>query len=175
MSDWRVIDDKSVADPRLARAVDEFESLDNPLGRAATRWLREEAVANDGSTRTYALTRGAKLDGFFALSAAEVLLTRQEVADLNLPTRVRQPAILVAWIARAKDAPGAGATLLEAAYGKGRRIAEDLGAVALVVDPGDDAVAGYWMELGFRPSRPRWEQAPPRLWVPLRLAQRSDE
>ena len=73
----------------------------------------------------------------------------------------------MAWIARHRDDPGIGDTLLETAFGFARHSARTLGAAAFAVDPGDDAVAEYWRRLGFRDSRPRWEGAPTRLWLPL--------
>lgn len=170
MSRWAIVTPVSLAeDDELARAVEAFVPVDRELGVEAGTWLREDAAANDGSTKTYVLLSDGRAEGFVALCASEVRLTRAAVADLGLPARVRQPAILLAWIARHQEAPGVGELLLRAAFDMGRAVARDVGAVALVVDPGDDGVAEYWRGLGFRDSRPRWEGAELRLWMPLQV------
>jgi hypothetical protein len=172
---WRLLTpDALAADTQFAEQVKEFRSVDRPLGRAATRWLSEEAADNDGSTKTYCLLGSDRLEGFFALCAGEVRLNREDVSTLSVPIRVRQPAIVLAWIARHRETPGAGAVLLETAFGLARDVARDIGAVAFVLDPGDDDIAAKWVARGFRESLPRWEGAQRRLWLPLNLRQEDD-
>lgn len=166
-SEWLLVDAAIWADPGRRSAIEAFRSLPTPMGEEAARWLREEAVANDGSTRTYALFGESGVEGFVALCASEVLLQRREVRELGLPERSRQPAILLAWIARAEDSTVTGGELLETAFGIARRAAREVGAAAFVLDPGDEHVAHLWRERGFRESRPRWADAPRRLWAPL--------
>lgn len=176
MPEWRRLNRSALdADERLAAAVDSFVSIDTPLGHRAADWLEHDAVANDGSTRTYAALEGVRLSGYFALSAGEVRLRLRDVARLSLPPRSIQPAILLTWIARHRDARGFGPTLLVAAYGKARLVSQDVGAGVLAVDPGDEAVARYWRSVGFRSSQPRRPDAPPRLWARLHLAQEPAE
>jgi hypothetical protein len=170
--DWRLLTPDALADdPQFAEQVKEFRSVDRPLGRAAARWLREDAADNDGSTKTYCLLGDDRLEGFFALCAGEVRLARRDVADLDVSIRARQPAIVLAWIARHRDATEAGAVLLETAFGLARGVAQDIGAIAFVLDPGDDDIAARWADRGFRESLPRWDGAPRRLWLPLNLDQ----
>ncbi len=170
--DWRSLTPSSITcDPELRRLVEEFTPIERPLGHRAARWLREEAAENDGSTKTYCLAEEGRLAGFFSICAGEVRLSRKQVAELNVPIRARQPAITMPWIARHRDATGVGPVLLETAYGLARRVARDIGALAFVLDPGDDELTEYWKGLGFRESLPRWDSAPLRLWVPLVLTQ----
>jgi hypothetical protein len=168
---WRLIDGSTLEDwPGLIDALQRFRSIDTEVGREATRWLAEEALANDGSTKTYGLFEEDALLGFFSICAGEVLLTRRDARDLSVPERVRQPAVVLAWIARSRAAPGVGGLLLESAYGLARRVSREIGAVALVLDPGDETLADLWRDRGFRDSRPRFEGARTRLWAPLQLA-----
>jgi hypothetical protein len=167
MLEWLLVDEDLWRDAGRQAAITAFRSIDTPMGEEAARWLREDAVANDGSTRTYALFGEQGVEGFFALAATEVLLGRGEVDALGYPARVRQPAVLLAWIARAADSSVSGDELLETAFGIARRAARDIGAIAFVLDPGDEHVAELWRRRGFRDSRPRWEGARTRLWAPL--------
>ncbi|HEV2813743.1 MAG TPA: hypothetical protein VGW10_10875 [Solirubrobacteraceae bacterium] len=157
----------AAARPDLAKAVAEFVSLDVPLGVEAARWLREEALVNDGSTRTWLLVGEERIEGYFALCAGQVDLTATDVATLGLPSgRHRLPAIVLAWIARHRDTAVSGGALIEIAYGIAQRVSQQIGAVAFALDPGDDAVARVWRgePYGFRPAG-----SGNRLWIPLSL------
>lgn len=151
--------------PDVVEAVERFASLDVPLGDEAARWLREDALANDGSTRTRLLVAPQRVEGYVALCAGQVMLEARDVASLELPAgRSTQPAILLAWIARHRDSNVSGTDLMDVAFAIARRVSRDVGAVAFCVDPGDEAVARVWRAApyGFRPAKKG-----SRLWVPL--------
>jgi hypothetical protein len=150
----------------VEEAVAAFASIDTPAGEDAARWLRDDALHNDGSTRTRLLMNEGRVAGFFALCAAEVRLRADEVEVLGLPPgRHPLPAILLAWIARHRDGGVTGYELMRMAFGIARRVRTEIGAVAFVLDPRDVAVAGLWRAppYGFRPS----SGGSRRLWLPL--------
>src|SRR5690242_19335304 len=60
----------------LLNAVSEFESLPNEAGREAAKWLRERALDEYGSSVTYLMLLHGRVEAFYALSSAEVLLGR---------------------------------------------------------------------------------------------------
>lgn len=170
MSEWMVWDPATAAArPDVAAAVAAFVSLDTPLGTKAAAWLREDALANDGSTRTRLLVSRDRVEGYFALAAGQVDVDATAVQTMRLPAgRQRLPAIVLAWIARHRDSDITGMELIDVAYGIARRVRRDIGAVAMTLDPGDDAVARVWRgdPYGFRPARKGR-----RLWVPLSPAE----
>ncbi len=164
--EW-IIWDASTAAARtdIVAAVEAFESIGTPAGNDAARWLRVDALANDGSTRTWLLLAEGRVEGYVALCAGQVDLAATDVAALGLPPgRPRLPAILLAWIARHRQSSVSGKELIDIAYGIAQRVSRQIGAVAFALDPGDDAVAEIWRAepYGFRTaSRGK------RLWLPI--------
>ena len=164
--EWIIWDDVTAQTrPDVAEAVAGFVSVETPLGERAGRWLREQALANDGSTRTRLLVSPGRIEGYIALCAGQVLLDATDVEALGLPAgRHPLPAIVLAWIARHRDGEVPGRELMDIAYAIARRVRGEVGAVALALDPGDDTIIELWRgpPYGFRPSA-RGD----RLWVPL--------
>lgn len=165
--EWVIWDARAAAErPELVAAVAEFASLDTAAGAAASAWLREEALRNDGSTRTRLLLDGQRVEAYFALCAGQVRLARAEVESLDLPPhRLLLPAIVLAWIARHEHSSVRGLEVMQIAFAIAQRVSREIGAVAFVLDPRDDAVGRLWREppYAFRPS----SGGSDRLWIPL--------
>jgi hypothetical protein len=158
----------------VTRAVKKFRSLDNPPGREATRWLKEEALANHPATVSWVLMGDGRIEGYFAVASTSVELKQSHRKALSSGQRDQrltptQGATLVAWLARHEEAELDGALLLKFALSVARRAAFWQGTVALALDPFDETLAKLWVErYEFMQSRTRvrgdrlW-----RLWTPL--------
>lgn len=153
----------------LVEAVERFEPVDHPAGHEAAKWLREEALDNDPSTKTYLLFEGRDIQGFFACCSCEVRLSEQDAVGLRVPHYSRLPAFLVAWVARSCHSEAPGLHLMLTAYGLARSLAEDMGMVALALDPMDEAVAKVWEAepYSFQRCIETGGKRPPRLWLPI--------
>lgn len=166
-----VVFDNATATPAIAKAIDEFQPLDNPGGRAAYRWLKDEALPQDGATRTHLLLDedDGRLLGYFACCADRISLTRKSILTLGLRTsRTTMPAFLLCWIARDRGEDVA-LHLMATAFGLAQEAAKSIGIVAFALDPKDDAVAEVWMQepYYFQESSTRRKSGPPRLWLPV--------
>ncbi len=158
----------------VARAVQKFRSLDNPSGREATRWLKQEALANHPATVSYVLMGDGRIEGYFAVASTSVELKQSHRKALSSGQRSHrlsptQGASLIAWVARHEEAEIDGARLLKFALSIARRAAFLQGAVALVLDPFDEKLAKLWVErYGFERSQTRVRGGElRRLWLPL--------
>jgi hypothetical protein len=159
--------------PDLVEAVQGFQPLDHPAGQDAARWLRERALANDGSTKTYLLEHEGCVQGYFACCAGTVTLTRKDSRGLDVPYRRQLPAFILAWVARHAEGSVPGIHLVVTAYGLARDLAQSLGRVAFALDPRDKRVARLWQDepYGFQQCVTDPDDRtdrPPRLWLPLR-------
>jgi hypothetical protein len=163
---------RGTATAETVQLVDEFEPLENEGGARAARWLREEALNQDGITKTHLLVSdgGDEILGFFACCYSQVDLTEKSLQSLGLRTkRKRVPAFLVCWIARARERK-VGINLMATAYGLAQDVGSQVGLVALVLDPLDLAVAEMWRSdpYFFQDSETRSRKGgPPRLWLPI--------
>ena len=84
-----------------------------------------------------------------------------------MPLAPIQPATLVAWLARHRDASVSGGHLLSYAVHIALKVRDLQGSVALVLDPWDEDAARAWMaQYGFRWSAPEGG-AQRKLWIPL--------
>jgi hypothetical protein len=140
--------------PRLAQVVQEFEPLDFDAGRRAAEFLKEEALTNDGSTKTYVLVSNDRVEGFIAMCTCEVELIPKHSKEVGVPHRRRLPGVLLTWVAKHRDATCDGKALVEVAYGLASEVAEKVGAVAFALDPMDEDIAKVWREkYSFRNTR----------------------
>lgn len=158
------------AEPELLEAVAAFGSVDTAAGREASRWLREKALPNDPSTRTYLIVDEGQVEGFFACCAGTIRITQTEAADLGVAHYPELPAFLLAWIARRGDGSVTGEALMLAAYGLARWLSQSVGMVAFALDPLDDKVAAVWEAPPYGLQRckpPKGRSRPPRLYAPL--------
>lgn len=89
--EW-VIWTKALAEeePELREAVAVFDSRDNPAGRAATEWLREEALDNHPSTVTQLLVKDRRVEAFFALCSGHVKFSQRDRNDFGASQAARQ-------------------------------------------------------------------------------------
>jgi hypothetical protein len=170
---WTPINAESVAYEDVAQAVEGFESLENPAGRAATAWLKDEALANHPSTVTYVLMRDGRVEGFIAMASASVTLKQSHRKKLgpgqrDYPLSPTQGASLVAWLAKHREAETAGSRLLAYALSIALDVARLQGTVAFVLDPYDEESAAQWMNRHrFRRSETEARAGLRRLWIPL--------
>lgn len=158
--------------PDLYDAVRQFEPVDHPAGHEAAEWLQEQALRNDGSTKTYVLEHQDRLQGYFSCCAGTVNLTRQDSKGLHIIHRRELPAFILAWVARHAESTVPGIHLMLTAYGLARDLAQSMGMVAFALDPRDHAVAKLWEgdPYGFQQCvthRDETPRRPPRLWLPL--------
>lgn len=167
----------------LLGAVDEFESIPREAGREAARWLRERALDEYGTSVTYLMLLERRVEAFYALSSAEVLLTGRERKQLLRGVRketydvpARQPASLIAWAAKRAGAGAQCAELiLRHAFTSALEVAQSQGNIALVLDPYDEKTAEMWMRMKFVKFRrstesrrsPNGTEQIRRLWTPL--------
>lgn len=165
----------------LLDAIEEFESLDNPAGCAATAWLRNDALAWHGTTLTYLMLLNRRIEAFYAATASSVLLSQRDRRRVrgDVPSGLppRQPATLISWLAKDRGAVTHGLTVLHHAFAVALQVSELQGTIALVLDPFDDPTAEMWMRMPSvefrRSAAERGEDEgnfrPRRLWMPLRL------
>ncbi len=160
---------RSAADvpTELRNAVDDFNAGERPAARAATDWLKSQALDRYETARTRLLVAERRVAGFYSLASAQVELRGQHRRELGLaPDLVTVPAALVAWIARDASSATEGVELLLHAAATARRAAALQASALLVVDPFDDETAQMWRErFGFRASSQKGD--PKRLWLPL--------
>jgi hypothetical protein len=169
LGEW-VIWDPAEAErsPELVDAVARFQSMDCETGRKATRFLREDAVTNDGSTKTYLLIVDGEIEGFFACCNGSVRLHKEQSRALLVPHRETLPAFIVAWIARRRGGSVGGEHLMLKAIAVARQQRGHVGCVVLALDPGDANVARLWREkYGFEPCEREaaGEEGLERLWL----------
>jgi hypothetical protein len=170
VGEWEIwTPDRAARRPDLAEAVERFEPLNHPAGEAAARWLREDSLTNDPSTKTYLSVVDAEVHGFFACCAGTVALSQVDASDLAVPHRQHLPAFVLAWVARRRGGVVPGLQLVATAYGLARDLASSLGMVAFVLDPMDDQVARIWQDepYAFREAKTGKGDRPARLWLPL--------
>jgi hypothetical protein len=179
-----VVEDLGEDKHQLLDAVDEFESVDRPAGHAASGWLKFEALAWHSTTVTYLMLLDRRIEAFYAVTASNVLLSQRDRRRLrpDIPQGLpaRQPATLIAWLAKHRFATTPGVKILQHAFAVALQVAELQGTIALVLDPFDDETAAMWLAMPsvqFRRSgadRGDDDDAKPRrLWMPLRLPDRS--
>lgn len=163
----------------LVELVSTFQSKDTPAGEEAAHWLRDEALDNHGSTVTWLLLDDRELHGYYAMASTSVRLSQRHRRRL-LPRATHdltpaQPASLIAWIAKRRDAPsGTGTKLFQHAVTSAIDVSEVQGNIAIVVDAYDAVTAQMWIDrYGFRRSvrdgqrtQEDWDDRP-RLWAPL--------
>jgi hypothetical protein len=149
----------------LRRAIDDFDAGERAAARAASSWLRTQAVAAHRTSRTRLLIAGGRVAGFYSLASAQVELSQRERRRAGV-VPVRVPAALITWLAKDRRAVVDGKPLLLHAAATARRAAELQATSVLVVDPFDEATAVMWRErYGFRPSAEPGK--PKRLWLAL--------
>jgi hypothetical protein len=157
----------------LAAAVEAFEPVDRDAGHRAAEWLKTDALRNHGSTVTYLMVVGGRLEAFYAICSAQVRLTQRDRPALRsdeeeLLLSPVQPASLLAWLGKHRDAEVDGHQVLLHALGTAQAVAELQGNIAFVLDPYDEQTADFWQRrYGFRRSQEELRSGLRRLWMPL--------
>lgn len=155
--------------PEVMDSVRAFECLPNAAGRAATAWLRDEALREFPGCRTYLLLFRGTVQGYYALTTgtAELRSSDRKKLDVQHPT---VGAVLIVWLGRcvAAEMNDVGRHLLLHAVAVARRGAEHVGGEVLALDPYDEETAEFWRSRGFRNSRTRVAEGKPlRMWQVL--------
>lgn len=163
------------ARPDLRDQVSQFQSIGTEAGEKAEVWLRDQSLIC-GTATTYLVMLGGKLQGYFALCNAEVVITREEAeSDLGVSYIMKLPATCLAWIAKSRDAEVSGFDIYQYALGLVYELAQRSASVALVLDPADWDVHKIWVAepYGFLPTQEKkgrnGPNSPPRLWRPLEI------
>jgi hypothetical protein len=107
------------------------------------------------------------LEGFYSLAASRVELRTSDRRDIG--EHPVQPAALVTWLAKRTRARVDGKQLLLHAVGTALKVGEDMGVVAIVLDPYNEAAAHVWRKApyNFKNSRTLAPDGSPRLWRSL--------
>jgi hypothetical protein len=158
---------RAEADPWLAQAVAGFEPLDNPAGQAAAAWLRNRSLVEFGSVATRLMVVDRVVEGFYSLAASQVEIKTRD--RLGMTRSRTQPAALVQWLAKRRGSSVSGWEILAHAIGTALKVSEDLGLVAIVLEPYDEASADIWRAdpYRFKTSRTTGPGGTPRLWRSL--------
>jgi len=152
----------------LVDALGDFDAGARPAAVATSHWLRESAMNEHDSARTYLWVARGRVHGFFAISVGSGRLQPETLTELDAGPRPL-PAVLLAQAARWPESEllPAGA-ILSGALGVAERIAQYAGVGALMLDPFDDPTSAMWQRRGFQPvldTPPRGR--PRRLWRAL--------
>jgi GNAT superfamily N-acetyltransferase len=123
-------------------------SLDEYLVRRA---MHEQSA---GKARTYVVSRGQRVAGYFSLAASS--LEPADASDRLAKGQGRQPIPVILLGRLAVDAceqrTGLGEALLVQALGKAALAAETIGARAVLVHAVDERARGFYTRYGFEPS-----------------------
>lgn len=150
----------------LARAVAAFEAGETAAAAASVEWLREDALREHGSARTWAWVGSNQLHGFFAISFGIAKLQDADLEQLQAGPRPL-PAVLLAQAARNPAGSLAPGAILVGALGVAVRIAQLGGAAALILDPYDEPTSEMWKRRGFLPTSDKPRGGRQRLWRAL--------
>ena len=150
-----------LAPPRALAADHVLDGFD--CGKASlNEWLARHArqAQSSGSARTYVVTNGARVVGYFSLTVGQIDV-------LEAPERVRKgmgrypiPVVILARLAvtRSMHGQGIGAGLLQDAIQRTVAISEQAGVRALLTHPIDEAAARFYQRFGFEASPVREQQ-----------------
>lgn len=152
----------------LISAVTGFDAGERPPAITTAEWLRESALDEYGSARTYLWVAEGRVHGFFAMTVGAARVQPTLLVELEAGPRPL-PSVLLAQAARWPGgtllAPGA---ILNGAIGVAERIRQYAGVAALVLDPADPTTSAMWQQRGFKPvldNPPRGRER--RLWRAL--------
>ena len=131
--------------------VDRFDCGNESLNQ----WLQRRARRNqrEGSSRTWVVTDGARVVGFYASATAVVVRTEATSrAARNQPNPL--PAMLLGRLAVDRNHQGKGlaAALLKHFLLKALEVAELTGLRLVLVHAKDPQAAGFYRHYGFEPS-----------------------
>jgi GNAT superfamily N-acetyltransferase len=140
--------------PRLLEVDDDASSFDcgTPV---LNDWLKRRALMNhvSGASRSYVVTEGKRIVGYFCLSAGAI----QHAAApgkirRNMPEPI--PVIVMGRLAvdRSVQGMGVGAGLLRHALDTTTTLTQSAGIRALLVHAKDEAAAEFYAKFGFIPS-----------------------
>lgn len=157
---------RSACPRELADAIAAFDAGERPAANASARWLRESALDQHGSARTYLWVAAGQVHGFFAISVGTAKLQSEQLTELDAgPWPL--PAILLAQAARSPGGSLPAGAILTSALGVAERIAQYAGVAALILDPFDAPTSAMWQRRGFQPGLEPPPGRQPRLWRAL--------
>ena len=118
-------------------------------------WLRKRALANqkEGASRTFVVTDGQRVVGYYALAAAQINITSASGRfRRNMPNPI--PVALLGRLAvdRAQQGKGLGRALFRDGAIRIIDAADALGIRGLIVHAISDDAKAFYLALGFDPS-----------------------
>lgn len=161
-----------ITGPLALDASDRFESFDCG-NRALNDWLfhhARQALAS-GSARTFVVTEGEQVVGYFSLTAGQVDTMTAPVRVSKGMGRYPIPVVILARLAVSLHVQGRGIGwgLLQDAIRRTLMIAEQAGIRAMLTHPVDENASRFYQRFGFIPSPLREQQ----LLLLLKDARRS--
>ena len=140
--------------PRPLDADDEVSSFQSGVD-SLDNWLRRRALANQvsGASRTYVISSGGRVVGYFALAAGAV--AQQEATGAvrrNMPDPI--PVMVLARLAVDTEYQGLGlgSALLRDALMRAVQAADVIGIRAILVHAISDDARAFYERYGFKPS-----------------------
>jgi GNAT superfamily N-acetyltransferase len=119
-------------------------------------FLQKHALQNQigGGARTYVLTRGAAVIGYYSLAPASVAIEEAPARVLKGQARHPVPVILMARFAldQAEHGKGMGKALLRNAFSRALAGAETVGGRAFMVQAKDAEAMAFYAKFGMEPS-----------------------
>jgi GNAT superfamily N-acetyltransferase len=119
-------------------------------------WLRKRALTNnkEGASRTYVVTDGQSVVGYYALAASSIAVAAASGRfRRNMPDPI--PVALLARLAvdRSYHGQGLGRALFRDGAKRVMNAADSLGIRGLIVHAISDDARAFYLALGFEPSR----------------------
>ena len=141
--------------PVLLSASHEIAGFDCgslPLNTFLTKFALQ--AQGSGGARTYVLTRGNEVIGFYSLAPASILPEQTPACVHKGQGHYPIPAILMARFAVALDVQGKGfgKTMLRDAMRRAHDGAEVIGGRAFLVHAKDDKARNFYLKFGMEPS-----------------------
>ncbi len=154
--------------PSILETIERFEPIDFEPGQRAAEWLRLNVDTGNLPLDTYLVfdEQLEELLGFFVVELIEVRVARGDVPIMEVRKRIEdasapQPALKLVWIARSTRSPkGLGQELFDEVLVR----ALEAGAVAVVVEPYDEATAKKLWEEHFHCRIPRDDSSSAGEW-----------
>ncbi len=141
--------------PELLNANHRLENFDCGVPDL-DEWLKKRALANnkEGASRTYVVTDGQSVVGYYALAASAIAVAEAPGRFRhNMPNPI--PVALLARLAvdRSHHGRGLGRALFRDGAKRILNAADTLGIRGLIVHAISDEARGFYLALGLQPSR----------------------
>ena len=132
--------------------VNGFNCGAKPLNDFLTKYALQNQAS--GGARTYVLTRGERVIGYYSLAPGSVVPDEAPARVVKGQGRYPVPVILMARFAidSAEQGKGLGRALFRDALGRALSGAEAIGGRAFLVHAKDEAARAFYLQFGMEPS-----------------------